>query len=89
MDQAGSIERLNAPAERKKKNKLNAAQIKQILEWVKVDSQLTTKAIRIKLENVFNIEMSKSTVHQEIKKLNYFYIKPRPKRFKQKQNISC
>ncbi|WP_084490936.1 helix-turn-helix domain-containing protein [Holospora elegans] len=78
-----SIERLNTPAERKRKNKLNATQIKQILEWLKVYSQLTIKAIRIKLKNVFNIEMSKSTVHREIKKLNYSYIKPRPKLFKQ------
>ena len=84
--QNGSIERLNAPAERKRKNKLNDMQRGQILEWIKADSQLTIKAIRIKIENVFNIEISKSTVHREIKKLNYSYIKPRPKHFKQDQN---
>ncbi|GAJ45753.1 hypothetical protein HE1_00062 [Holospora elegans E1] len=50
------------------------------------DTQLTIKVIRIKIENVFNIGISKSTVHREIKNLNYSYIKHRPKHFKQEQN---
>jgi len=81
-----AIEKLNAPAERKKKNKLNDLQRSQILEWIKTDSQLTIKAIRIKIEESFNVAISKSTVHREIKKLNYSYIKPRPQHFKQNQN---
>lgn len=81
-----TIEKLNAPAERKKKNKLNDSQRSQILEWIKADSQLTIKAIRIKIEESFNIVISKSTVHREIKKLEYSYIKPRPQHFKQDQN---
>lgn len=81
-----AMEKLNAPAERKKKNKLNGSQRSQILEWIKADSQLTIKAIRIKIEESFDVVISKSTVHREIKKLNYSYIKPRPQHFKQDQN---
>ena len=77
------IDRLNAPAERKKKSKLNNEQRKQIAEWIVADSQLTINAILIKIEQVFAISMSKSTVHREIQKLGYSYIKPRQKHFKQ------
>lgn len=77
------IERLNAPPERKRKNKLNDDQRKQILEWIKDNSQLTINATRIKIEENFGINLSKSTVHREIQKLGYSYIKPRPKHFKQ------
>ena len=80
-----AMEKLNAPPERKKRNKLNDSQRQIILEWIKADSQLTIKAIRIKIAESFNIILGKSTVHREIKKLNYSYIKPRPQHFKQDQ----
>jgi transposase len=79
------IERLSAPPERKKKSKLNDDQRKQILEWIKDNSQLTINATRIKIEQVFAVSLSKSTVHREIHKLGYSYINPRPKHFKQDQ----
>lgn len=77
---------LSAPAERKRKNKLNDAQRAGIMEWLKADSQLTLEAIRLKIKEQYNIEISKSTVHREIQKQNYSYIKPRPQHFKQDQN---
>jgi transposase len=80
------IERLNAPPERKRKNKLNDDQRNQILEWIKDNSQLTIKATRIRIEEIFGINLSKSTVHRELQKLGYSYIKPRPKHFKQDPN---
>lgn len=80
------IERLNAPPERKRKSKLNDEQKEQILKWIKDNSQLTIKAIVIQIEQVFGINVSKSTVHREIQNLGYSYIKPRPKHFKQDPN---
>ena len=77
---------LSAPAERKRKNKLNDTQRTGIMEWLKADSQLTLEAIRLKIKEQYNIEISKSTVHREIQKQNYSYIKPRPQHFKQDQN---
>lgn len=73
---------LSAPAQRKRKNKLNDAQREEIVEWLKADSQLTLEAIKLKIKEQYNIEISKSTVHREIQKLNYSYIKPRPQHFK-------
>lgn len=80
------MERLNAPPERKRKSKLNDEQRKQILEWIKDNSQLTINTTRIKIEQVFAVSLSKSTVHREIQNLGYSYIKPRPKHFKQDSN---
>jgi len=77
---------LSAPAGRKRKNKLNDTQRTGIMEWLKADSQLTLEAIRLKIKEQYNIEISKSTVHREIQKQNYFYIKPRPQHFKQDPN---
>ena len=77
---------LSAPAGRKRKNKLNDTQRTGIMEWLKADSQLTLEAIRLKIKEQYNIEISKSTVHREIQKQNYSYIKPRPQHFKQDQN---
>jgi len=79
----GNPEKLIAPASRKRKNKLNDEQRKEIREWIKENSQLTIKAIRIKIEERFGIVIGKSTVHREIKKLNYSYITPRPQHYKQ------
>jgi transposase len=81
-----NMDRLNAPPERKRKSKLNDEQRKQILEWIKDNSQLTINATRIKIEQVFGVSLSKSTVHREIRNLGYSYIKPRPKHFKQDPN---
>ncbi len=80
------IERLNAPPERKRNSKLNDDQRRQILEWIKANSQLTINAIKIKIEQIFTVSLSKSTVHREIQKLGYSYIKPRSKHFKQDPN---
>ena len=77
---------LSAPAERKRKNKLNDTQRTEITEWLRADSQLTLEAIKLRINEQYNIEISKSTVHREVQKLNYSYIKPRPQHFKQDQN---
>ena len=77
---------LSAPTQRKRKNKLNDAQREGIVEWLKEDSQLTLEAIKLKIKEQYNIEISKSTVHREIQKQKYSYIKPRPQHFKQDQN---
>jgi transposase len=78
-----SMEKLSAPPERKRKNKLNDAHRKQILSWIEEDSQITIKAVRIRIEEEFEIVISKSTVHREIMKMGYSHITPRPKHFKQ------
>jgi len=81
-----NLERLNAPPERKKKSKLNDLQREQIRKWIQDDSQITIKKLRIKIEQDFNLKISASTVHREVLKLDYSYITPRPKHFKQDQN---
>lgn len=77
------IERLNTLPERKRKPKLNDDQRKQMLEWIQGNSQLTINAIRIKIEQMFMVSLSKSTVHREVQKLRYSNTKQRPKHFTQ------
>lgn len=77
---------LSAPIERKRKSKLNDAQRGEVVEWLKEDSQLTLEAIKLKIKEQYDIEVSKSTIHREIQKQKYSYIKPRPQHFKQDQN---
>jgi transposase len=77
---------LSAPAGRKRKSKLNDTHRTKIIEWLKADSQLTLEAVKLKIKEIYNIEISKSTVHREIQRLNYSYIKPRPQHFKQDQD---
>ncbi len=81
-----NLDGLRAPTARKRKNKLNDAQRAEIIEWLKVDSQLTLEAIKLRIKERYSIEISKSTVHREIHKQKYSYIKPRPQHFKQDQN---
>jgi transposase len=64
----GRINKLYAPPERRRKSKLNDNQRQEIAAWIKDNSQLTIKAIRLKIEEKFGIKVSKSTVHREIKK---------------------
>ena len=62
---------LSAPTQRKRKNKLNDAQREGIVEWLKEDSQLTLEAIKLKIKEQYNIEISKSTVHRKIQKQKF------------------
>lgn len=80
---SGQLNKLLAPPERKRKNKLNEAQRLEIAKWLKDDSQLTIKHVKLKIEEEFGIVISKSTVHRELKKIGLSYITPRPKHFKQ------
>ena len=80
------LEKLRAPKERRRKSKLNEEQRKKIGEWIKANSQLTIKAVRILIESEFSVIVSKSTVHREIRKLKYSYITPRPQHYKQDKN---
>lgn len=82
----GKLEKLEAPAERKRKNKLNSDQKNQVKEWVAKDPQLTLNAIKLKLEASYKLIVSKSTIQRELKKMNFSYITARPKHSKQDED---
>ena len=82
----GSLSKLKAPPERKRKSILNDVQRSQIRIWIEEDSQLTIDQVRRKIEEVFQLRIGRSTVHREMKRLGLSYITPRPKHFKQNEN---
>ena len=83
---AKEIERLSAPEERRKPNKLKSYQIEEIMAWVESEPNITIEALRIRIEKEQGVVLGKSTVHRIMKKLNFSYITPRPKHYKQDPN---
>jgi transposase len=80
---SGELNKLEAPPERKRKNKLGDEQRQKIAKWIEEDSQLTIMEVKLKIEKEFELIIGKSTVHRELKKMGLSYITPRPKHFKQ------
>lgn len=78
-----AFERLQAPPERKRKNKIDSNQSNQIKEWITKNPQITLEAIKIKLQADYDLVVSISTVQRLLKRMKYSYITPRPKHIKQ------
>ena len=57
-----------------------------IKKWLLKDSQLTIDQIRQKLIDECDITPGRSSVHRAIKLLDFSYITPRPKHYKQPEN---
>jgi transposase len=77
------FEALQAPVERKRKDKINNEQKSQIKEWVIKDPQLTLKAIQFKLKAQYQLNVGISTIQRKLKDMNFSYITPRPKHVNQ------
>ena len=71
------------PPERKKKSILNSSQREQIEKWIEKNPNITIKEVRLKIEKEFGLNISKSTVHNEMQKMKFSYITPRPVHHKQ------
>ena len=67
-------------------SRLNPDQLSVVEGWLKENCSLTINALRIKIIDHFGIELSMATAHRIIKKLDFSYITPRPKHYKQNLN---
>ncbi|WP_353271235.1 IS630 family transposase [Wolbachia endosymbiont (group A) of Alloplasta piceator] len=74
----GREEKLFAPSQRRRKTKLNQAQLQQIEEWIEENPNITIKEMRIRIQEKFGLNISKSTVHRHMQKMKFSYITPRP-----------
>jgi len=63
--------------------RLNQEQIDIMAGWVRKDPNYTLTEISTKCQKEFKITVSKSTVHNYLKKLGLSHITPRPKHYKQ------
>lgn len=77
------IEKLFAPAERRRKTILNQNQREQVEKWVQENPNITIKEVKVKILKEFGLSIGKTTVHREMKKMKFSYITPRPVHHKQ------
>ena len=54
-----------------------------IRNWLEQDNTITIKALKLKIEQEFGKRIAKTATHDLIKKLDFSYITPRPKHYKQ------
>ena len=58
-------------------------QLHEVKKWIELNPNITINALKIKIEGEWEITLSKSTVHKVMKDLNFSYITPRPRHYKQ------
>lgn len=83
-----SIDKLYAPLDRKKKAKLNDENKILIKKWVEDNPNITIQELQMKIEKELDITLSYSTAHRALRSLNFAYITPRPKHYKQDKNLA-
>jgi transposase len=58
--------------------KLSPDQWQTVLKWVQNDSQLSCSALKVKVKAEYNIDIHIETIRQNLIKLGYSFITPRP-----------
>ncbi len=71
-------EKLFAPPQRRRKTRLNQSQREQVEAWIQENPNITIKEMRIKIQERFGLDISKSTVHRNMQRMKFSYITPRP-----------
>jgi len=80
------IDGLKLKEGRGRKHMLSEAEIEQVKQWIKADSGLTIKAVRLKIEASFTKKLSMGTVHNLIRRLGFAYITSRPSHYKKDES---
>ncbi len=79
----GGIEGLKIRPGRGRKCILTEEEVIAVKGWLYDNSNLTIKAVKIKISEIFGKPLSLSTTHNVIRGLNFSYITPRAKHHKQ------
>lgn len=77
------LEGLKMRSGRGRKNMLSPAEKESVKKWIMEDSNLTIKAIKIRMEALFHKKLSMSATHNLIRDSNFAYITPRAQHYKQ------
>ncbi|MDX2050448.1 MAG: winged helix-turn-helix domain-containing protein [Rickettsiaceae bacterium] len=73
---------------RGRKPPLTDSETNEVKKLLEQDHNLTIKAMRIKIQELFSKTLSKSTVHNIIKKLGFSYLTPRPRHYKKDKSAA-
>lgn len=83
----GSLEALEIQAGRGRKPCINEAQELEIKKWINDNCNITINQLRQMILKNMQVEVSNATVHRLMKKLEFSYITPRPRHYKQHQEL--
>lgn len=76
------IEGLHLQAGRGRKPVLVASEIEEVRKIVEADHNITIKAVMLKIQDLFSKKLSKSAVHNLLKKMGFSHITARPSHYK-------
>jgi transposase len=77
------LENLKSPPSRRRKTILNELDRDAIKKIIDENSQITINFLAQKVLEICGKKISKSSMHREIQKMKYSYIRPRPQHYKQ------
>lgn len=78
-----STEALKIQVGRGRKALLTAAQTEEVRGWINENRNITINRLRAMILDKMQIDLSKSTIHRLMHKLEFSYITPRPRHYKQ------
>ncbi len=74
----GREEKLFSPPQCRRKTILNQSQLEQIEVWIEENPNITIREMRIRIQERFGLNISKSTIHRNMQRMKFSYITPRP-----------
>ena len=79
----GTLEDLLPKPKTPRKSLLSPAQKQIIKQWIATNPKLTIAALRLKIAEDLQVNVSQATAHRLLKNLGFSYITPRPRHYKQ------
>lgn len=84
----GKLDELRIGSKHNDGTKLKHSHRIEIKKWLAEDPNLSIMSVKEKLEQNFNLIVSKSTTHRAMKSVGFSYITPRKNHYKQDENES-
>jgi transposase len=82
-----SLKGLEVQAGRGRKPLVTAAQEIEIKKWISENCNITINQLRLMILENMSVNLSSATVHRIMQRLKFSYITPRPRHYKQDQNL--
>lgn len=82
-----SIKSLEVQAGRGRKPLINEDQEAEIKKWISENCNITINQLRLMILDKMSISLSSATVYRVLKRLKFSYITPRPRHYKQDENL--
>jgi transposase len=84
-----SLKALEVQAGRGRKFLLSKEQEQEIKQWIESNPNITIGHLRLMIVENMKVKLSPSTVHRLMQRLQFSYITPRPKHYKQDEKLKA